>query len=79
MFFGLVILESKNMKVAHVLKLIMDDGWYLVRIKGSHRQFKHPQKKGLVTVPGKLADEIKKGTLGSILRQASLKPQEDVK
>jgi len=67
------------MKVAHVLKLIMDDGWYLVRIKGSHRQFKHPQKKGLVTVSGKPADEIRKGTLGNILRQASLKPQENVK
>ncbi|MHC5831363.1 MAG: type II toxin-antitoxin system HicA family toxin, partial [Nostoc sp.] len=33
------------------------DGWYLDRTKGSHRQFKHPDKPGLVTVPGKLSDD----------------------
>ena len=61
------------MKVAYLLKLLKNDGWQLVRTRGSHRQFKHPEKKGLVTVPGKPADDIKKGTLGSILRQANIK------
>jgi predicted RNA binding protein YcfA (HicA-like mRNA interferase family) len=61
------------MKVAHVLRLLKEDGWYLVRIKGSHRQFKHPQKRGLVTVSGKPSDEVKKGTLSSVLRQAGLR------
>lgn len=61
------------MKVAEVLRLLKEDGWILIRTKGSHRQFKHPQKKGLVTISGKPSDEIKKGTLGSILRQARLK------
>jgi predicted RNA binding protein YcfA (HicA-like mRNA interferase family) len=32
------------MKVKEVIQLIEDDGWYLVRTKGSHRQYKHPQK-----------------------------------
>jgi len=60
------------MKVAYLLRLLKDDGWQLVRTRGSHRQFKHPVKKGLVTVPGKPADEIKKGTLGSIFKQAKI-------
>jgi len=40
------------MKVRDVLTLLKDDGWYLVVTEGSHRQFKHPTKKGRVTVPG---------------------------
>lgn len=61
------------MKVAYILKLLRNDGWQLIRTRGSHRQFKHPVKKGLVTVPGKPADEIKRGTLASILKQAKIK------
>jgi predicted RNA binding protein YcfA (HicA-like mRNA interferase family) len=41
--------------------------------EGSHRQFKHPTKKGRVTVPGKPGDDLPIGTLNSVLRQASLK------
>lgn len=62
------------MKVKEVIKLIEDDGWYLSRQKGSHKQFKHSKKKGLVTISGhKLSDEIARGTLNSILKQAQLK------
>ena len=39
------------MKVRDVIKLIEKDGWYLVRTKGSHRQYKHPIKKGLLPFP----------------------------
>ena len=46
----------------------------LVRTKGSHRQYKHEIKKGLVTVPGKPSEELAPGTLNSILKQAGLKP-----
>ncbi len=38
------------MKVREVIKLIEEDGWYLARTRGSHRQFKHPTKSGLVTI-----------------------------
>jgi predicted RNA binding protein YcfA (HicA-like mRNA interferase family) len=41
------------MKVRDVLKMLDEDGWYLDRTRGSHRQYKHPAKPGLVTVPGK--------------------------
>ena len=62
------------MKIREVIKLIQADGWYLARTRGSHRQYKHESKKGLVTVPGHLKDEIAPGTLNSILKQAGLKP-----
>jgi predicted RNA binding protein YcfA (HicA-like mRNA interferase family) len=61
------------MKVSEVLRKLQADGWYLVATRGSHRQFKHPQKVGRVTVPGKPSDDIAIGTLGSILKQAGLK------
>lgn len=61
------------MKIREVIKLIEADGWYQVAYKGSHRQFKHPVKQGRVTIAGNLGDEIDKGTLNSILKQASLK------
>jgi predicted RNA binding protein YcfA (HicA-like mRNA interferase family) len=61
------------MKVREVIRFLEQDGWYLARTKGSHRQYKHPQKKGLVTIAGKPNDEIAKGTLNSILKQARLK------
>jgi predicted RNA binding protein YcfA (HicA-like mRNA interferase family) len=61
------------MKVKDVIKLIEADGWYLVSIKGSHRQFKHPSKKGKVTIAGKPSDDVRKGALNSILKQAGLK------
>jgi predicted RNA binding protein YcfA (HicA-like mRNA interferase family) len=60
------------MKVKDIIKLIEKDGWYLVRIKGSHRQFKHPIKSGLVTIPGKPSDDVAIGTLYSIYKQAQL-------
>jgi len=45
-------------KVKDVIKILEDDGWYLSKTKGSHRQYKHSVKKGKVTVPGKLSDDL---------------------
>ena len=53
--------------------MIQDDGWYLVRTRGSHRQFKHLTKKGTVTVAGKPSADVRPGTLNHIFRQAGLK------
>ena len=61
------------MKVSEVLRLLADDGWYLVATKGSHRQFKHRTKTGRVTVAGKPSDDLAPGTLSSILKQSGLK------
>lgn len=62
------------MKIREVLRMLKEDGWLPVRQSGSHRQFKHPTKRGLVTVAGKLSDDLAPGTLNSLLKQAGLKP-----
>ena len=60
------------MKVKDAIKKLEQDGWYIKRTKGSHRQFKHPTKSGTVTVSGKLSKEIPIGTLKSIWKQAQI-------
>jgi predicted RNA binding protein YcfA (HicA-like mRNA interferase family) len=60
-------------KVREVIQLIERDSWRLVRTKGSHRQFKHAVKRGVVTVAGNQGDELAAGTLNSVLKQAGLK------
>jgi predicted RNA binding protein YcfA (HicA-like mRNA interferase family) len=63
------------MKIREVLRLLRDDGWVQVGQAGSHRQFKHPSKKGRVTVAGKERDMLPPKTLKSILVQAGLLEQ----
>ena len=65
------------MKVRDVIRLIEADGWSLVTSRGSHRQFKHPYKKGRVTIAGKPDLDLHPKTLKSILKQADLKENED--
>jgi predicted RNA binding protein YcfA (HicA-like mRNA interferase family) len=70
--------ESENrytvfVKVRDVIRLIEDDGWYLVVTKGSHHQYKHPIKAGRVTIAGHPNDDLAPGTLNSVLKQAQLK------
>jgi predicted RNA binding protein YcfA (HicA-like mRNA interferase family) len=61
------------MKVSEAIHLIEHDGWFLVQTRGSHRQFKHPIKKGRVTIAGKPSEDLHPKTLNSILKQAGLK------
>ena len=53
--------------------MIKEDGWYLDRTKGSHHQYKHPTKTGVVTIAGHHNDHLAPGTLNSVLKQAQLK------
>jgi predicted RNA binding protein YcfA (HicA-like mRNA interferase family) len=55
-----------------VIKLLKKYGWYEINQVGSHKQFKHSEKKGRVTVPHPKSD-IPKGTLKSIEKQAGIK------
>jgi predicted RNA binding protein YcfA (HicA-like mRNA interferase family) len=61
------------MKVRDLLRLIEADGWSHVKTRGSHRQYKHPVKKGRVTIPGHPRDDIHPDTLKSVLIQAGLR------
>jgi len=55
-----------------IFKMLQKDGWYKAEQSGSHIQFRHPTKKGRVTVPHSKKD-IPIGTLKSIERQAGIK------
>lgn len=61
------------MKVAEMLRQLYADGWFQVATRGSHRQFRHANKLGRVTVPGKPSDDLAPGTRNSILKQSGLK------
>ncbi|HET9919651.1 MAG TPA: type II toxin-antitoxin system HicA family toxin [Ktedonobacteraceae bacterium] len=61
------------MKVREVIRLIEADGWYQVKMVGSHRQYKHAEKLGRVTVAGHPNDDVHPKTLTSIFRQAQIR------
>ena len=60
------------MSSKQIIKMLEKDGWILRRVEGSHHHFKHPSKKGLVTVPHSTKDLHPK-TVNSISKQAGLK------
>ena len=60
------------LKVREIIKMIEEDGWYLVVTKGSHRQYKHPEKPGRITIAGHPGDDLAPGTLHSIYKQAQM-------
>jgi predicted RNA binding protein YcfA (HicA-like mRNA interferase family) len=60
------------MKIRDVIKLIEEDGWYKFSQKGSHRQYKHPLKRGRVTIAGHPGDDLGPDTLASVFKQAKL-------
>jgi predicted RNA binding protein YcfA (HicA-like mRNA interferase family) len=61
--------NNHHMNSREIIKRLESDGWVLVRVKGSHHQFRRPGMAGLVTVVHPLRD-IPPGTLRSIYRQA---------
>lgn len=63
----------KRYKVREVIKMLKAGGWYIAAQKGSHRQFKHNEKKGKVTVNGKPNETLNQEILNSIFKQAGWK------
>lgn len=62
---------GKTYSSREIIQALQHNGWFEVRVTGSHHHFKHPKKKGTVTVPHP-KKEIGKGLLNSILKQAQL-------
>ena len=60
-----------------MIQVLEKEGWNLDRQTGSHRQFRHPERPGTVTVAGKASAEVPRGTLASIWRQAGLSEREN--
>lgn len=68
----------KRYKVREILRILRDDGWVLLRQKGSHQQYAHPHKPGLVTVSFHSGgDDLHPKIVKSIFRQAGLKEGEE--
>lgn len=64
------------MKVRDVIQRLEADGWYRIRSKSGHRQFKHVAKKGRVTVSGQANVDVPIKTLKSIWKQAQLSEED---
>ena len=60
-------------KVRDAIRLVERDGWRLVRTRGSHRQYRHPDRPGTVTIAGRPGDDLPRGTWNSVVKQAGLK------
>jgi predicted RNA binding protein YcfA (HicA-like mRNA interferase family) len=63
-------------KIREVIRMVERDGWYFVRQRGSHRQYRHPTKPGTVTISGHPGDDVDPRNLASVLRQAQIERQQ---
>ena len=61
------------LKVREVIRLLEENGWVKMRSRGSHRQFRHPDRALVITVPGNKGSELAPGTPKGILKKAGLK------
>ena len=61
------------MDAKQVIKILKQDGWYFDSQRGSHRYYKHPIKKGKVTVADHGKKDIPPKTLNTIWKTAGLK------
>ena len=60
-------------EVRDTIRLVERDGWSLIQTTGSHRQCRHPDQSGTVTIAGKPGDDLPRGTWASVMKQAGLK------
>ncbi len=61
------------MKSSELVRLLKKDGWFVVRQTGSHMIMEHQSKEGKLVVPYHASNEVKKGLLTAILKQAKIK------
>ena len=58
-----------TMKSADLIRELVDLGWVLDRVRGSHHVFKHPQRPGIIVVPHP-KKELGPGLVAAIRKQA---------
>jgi len=59
---------------AQLIKALERAGWEVARQRGSHVRLGHPERQLFLTVP--LHRELKRGTLGGILTDAGIAPEQ---
>lgn len=64
---------TKHYSAKEVEKILRKDGWYEVDIKGGHKHFKHPTKKGKTTVPTHEGKKLGIDILKRIEKQSGIK------
>ena len=62
--------------VREIVRPLERDGWRLVRTRGSHRVFKHPDKQGIVVVAGRPGVDMPQGTWHNVMKQAGLRKRD---
>ncbi|MBF4691498.1 type II toxin-antitoxin system HicA family toxin [Fusibacter ferrireducens] len=63
-------MNQRSYNSRELLKLLTSDGWYVIRINGSHHQLKHPTKSGTITITvtvTHLKNDLPRKTFESIL------------
>jgi predicted RNA binding protein YcfA (HicA-like mRNA interferase family) len=70
-------MNIKNLTAREVIRILKDDGWFQVGSRGSHFYFKHPVKKGKISVPVHHKKSLKPKTVHSILQLAGLFREEE--
>jgi predicted RNA binding protein YcfA (HicA-like mRNA interferase family) len=60
------------MESREVIRRLMEAGWELRKVRGSHHHFLHPTRPGKVTVPHPVKD-MKIGTLKAIEKQSGVR------
>lgn len=63
---------GKTFSSRELFAMLKNDGWVPVRVKGDHHQFKHPSKKGVVTLQHPVKD-LSGFVVNSIFKQAGWK------
>ena len=63
------------LQAAHLLRALQKAGFKIVRQRGSHARLRHPDGR-VVTVPVHPGQDIGRGLLRKILRDAELSPDE---
>jgi len=61
------------MKYSELFRILTKDGWFTQRQSGGHLIMKHPTKPNQIVIPYHASQEIKKGTLLRILKDAGIK------
>lgn len=72
MSVGAQAARNRRVKVRDVVRMVEREGWILVQTRGSHRQYKHPRCRGVVTIPGNMNADLSIGALRRILKAARI-------